>query len=581
MTPLLNKTHYSLREAISKPEEVVKRCQELGLKSCAITDTNSISGAVTFSNLMNKADLKPIIGTSLRLGTGMFTLIAKNYDGWLDLVELVSKAYEKDGDPYISIEEYGERKNLILIDGHQNSPLKHLSLLNDSNKISYHIDTFKGLSDYYIGIQSVLGNIEQMREIAKSNNIKTLALANPHYPTEKESFQHRMVLCTSLKTTLPKINKDLASNIPVENELFFRQNNSFIPNTQNLLDWGNTEEEIDNTELVNSMCEAYKIGGDPQLPTFPCPTGMSQLDYLQQLCLEGWHKRNKNWGEDYVNRIKTELDTINSYPILATYFLIVQDYVKFAKSQGILVGPGRGSGGGCLTSYLLQINEVNPMPYHLLFERFYNAGRNTPGKVSLPDIDVDFPPDKRELIINYIENFYGKDHVAHMATFGRLQGRSAIRETLRVNDACPLDEINKISKLLPQEFEIADDLESAGETSIIKYTLENLPNVLKDYCRLSDDGKLEGDLSEYFEQAIKLEGVYLNQGKHASGIVIAPKPINQIAPMVKDASGNIIVGFDMEDAEACGLVKFDILGLSLLSKLQGVKNLLKTGKIYG
>jgi DNA polymerase-3 subunit alpha len=580
MTHLFCKTHYSLREAISKPEDIVKRCQELGVNSCAITDTDSISGAVTFAKLMTKAGLKPIIGTNLRLGNGLVTLIAKNYNGWLDLVDLVSTAYEKDF-PSITLDEYGSRPNLMIIDGHENSPLARYSLLNDPDNVNSHIQRLKERSDYFIGIQSVIGNQDRIREYASKNGIKTIALSSPHYPTSAESYQHRMVLCTSLKSTLPKINKDLSARIPVENERFFRDNRFYLASNEEMTKWGNTQEELDNTELVSSMCDSYKIDGNPQLPDFPCPNSLSQVDYLRELCREGWKKHDNGWGNDYVDRIKGELEVLGGYPVLATYFLIVQDYVNFAKSQGCLVGPGRGSGGGCLTSYLLNIIAVDPIRHGLLFERFYNAGRNTPGKISLPDIDVDFPPDRREGIIQYIENKYGKDRVAHMATFGRLQGRSAIRETLRVNEACPLDQINKISKLLPQEFEIADDLESSGESSIIRYTLEHLPNVLKEYCNLNDEGKLEGEFSEYFEQAIKLEGVYLNQGKHASGIVIAPKPIRQMAPMVKDATGNVIVGFDMEDAEAVGLVKFDILGLSLLSKLQGVKNLLQTGRIYG
>lgn len=237
------------------------------------------------------------------------------------------------------------------------------------------------------------------------------------------------------------------------------------------------------------------------------------------------------------------------------------------------------SGGGSLVSYLTKIIEIDPVKYKLLFERFYNAGRNTPDKVSLPDIDTDFPTDKRDKIIDYISNKYGKDCVSGMVTFGKLQGRSAIREVLRVNEACSINEMNEISKRLPQTFEIADEMEEQKEDSVIRFTLVNMPKVLANYVTINDDGVLEGDYAEYFNQAIRLEGIYRTQGKHASGIVIADKPIRGIAPMIRDKDGNRIVGFDMKDSEQAGLVKFDILGLNLLNKLQGAKNLLKYGRM--
>jgi len=585
MTPLFCKTHYSLREAISKPEDVLERCKELGYKSCAITDTLSISGAVSFAKMFNKAGIKPIIGVTLEIDNSLYTVLSKNMNGWYDLTRLVSKSYEKEF-PNLTWEEYGNRPNLIIIDGQEKSELFKLKFRGNRENITRHIDKIRERSDYYVGIQRtsprnhVLDAGKSLRDIAKSCGVKTLALPNPHYLSPADAIQHKMVLCTSINSTLSRIHKDIASGIPHEYEDFFNSDKFYLPSSEEITQWGYEQEDVENTDLVAETCEAYTIGGPPQLPAFPCQNGQSEVDYLRDLCREGWKRRNKDWGDNYVERIKMELDVLTQFPVLSTYFLIVQDYVKYAKDSGWLVGPGRGSAGGCLASYLLGIIEVDPIPHDLIFERFYNAGRNSPGQISLPDIDIDFPPDKREAVIHYLENKYGSDRVAHMATYGRLQGRSAIRETLRVNDALPLDQINRISKLLPQEFEIADDLEACGETSIIKYTLENLPKTLADYVNLDDKGNIEGDLARYFEQAIKLEGIYINQGKHASGIVIAPRPIAEMAPLVKDAKGNVVVGLDMEDCEAIGLPKFDILGVSILSKLQGVRNLLRYGRIY-
>ena len=243
-----------------------------------------------------------------------------------------------------------------------------------------------------------------------------------------------------------------------------------------------------------------------------------------------------------------------------------------------MVGPGRGSAAGCLISYLIGITEVDPIEFDLLFERFYNSGRNTKDNISLPDIDIDIPGKKRDEIIEYIKTKYGHENVSQMVTFGRLQGRSAIKEILRVNEACGFSVMNEITKYIPDEAAISDQLAEMDEEdrSIIRWALQNNSKELYDYCHINDSGNLEGDYAEYFEQAIRIEGTLKTQGKHAAGVVISANKLAEVCPMVNSKSSKEkIAGLEMADLEALGHVKFDVLAINLLDKLMYIDKLVK------
>lgn len=238
------------------------------------------------------------------------------------------------------------------------------------------------------------------------------------------------------------------------------------------------------------------------------------------------------------------------------------------------------SAGGTLVAYMLGITGINPIPYDLIFERFYNAGRNTKDRVSYPDIDVDVPVHKRREMIDYIRNKYGHNRVCHIATFGALKGKGAIKEVLRVNNVCEPKEIDLITAHIPEDFKIADVMEESDETSVLRWVLQNEPKELADWCFLNEDGTLGGDYAEYFRQAINLEGTYKSRGKHPSGIIISPTELDTTCPMMWDSkSEEKIAGLNMGDLEEIGLIKFDILGLLCLDKLMGVRNLLANGKV--
>ena len=229
-----------------------------------------------------------------------------------------------------------------------------------------------------------------------------------------------------------------------------------------------------------------------------------------------------------------------------------------------------------MISYLIGITNIDPIEFDLLFERFYNSGRNTEDHISLPDIDIDVPGNKRDEIISYLKHKYGNDNVSQMLTFGRLQGRSALKEVLRTNNACGFSEMNEITKVIPDEAAISDQLAEMDEEdrSIIRWTLINHPDDLRDYCFINDRGELDGDYAEFFEQAINIEGTFKTQGKHAAGVVISAEPLYKVCPMVNQKSGGEkIAGLEMSDLEALGHVKFDVLGINLLDKIMKIKEL--------
>jgi DNA polymerase-3 subunit alpha len=337
------------------------------------------------------------------------------------------------------------------------------------------------------------------------------------------------------------------------------------------------------------MCEEYDILSAPILPPYDCPNNADPAEYLRELCRQGWKQKiandvDKEKHQIYVDRIKRELDVLQGAN-LSSYFLTVVDIVNYVRNQGWLPGPGRGSAAGCLVSYLIGITSIDPIKYNLIFERFYNSGRNTKDRVSMPDIDVDVPINKRENVISYIKNKYGEDKVSQMITYNTMKGRGALKEVLRVYGNINFEEMNNITKNIPDEAKIADELqemkENTGESSIIRWALENNVDRLKEWCYINDSGELAGPLSKRFEQAIRLEGTKSNQSKHAAGVVISSTPLRDICPMVLDTKNKQqIAGMEMQDLEALGMIKFDILGIAMLDKIMSISAELSQGDTH-
>lgn len=627
-------THYSLLEALSKHDILIKRCVDLKYSSCCITDRGTISGCISFARECISKNVKPILGCEFNICKDTSSIknvensllsnlcvIAKNSDGWKNLISLSSKSnslecfYHKSR---LQIDDFiGLSNGLIAFTGYIGSDLanclfddcKEAYLCSDYEQVkdllnpnwmnrsievcSKHIEIF-GLENFFVGIQifdkenfpASCVVAECLRELCIKTNIKKIAFPNVRYVFSQDAADHRILICSLLESTLKTVKEKAEKTEDYLLSLFFKSNRYYLPSIDEIEELYE-KDEIENCAVVDNLCENYLTIKEPSIPNFNCPNGLSQILYLRQLCREGWKKKFSYISSDtdqykiYTDRIAHELNVIDKSG-LSGYFLIVQDYCKWVKSNGWLMGPGRGSGAGCMISYLLGITDVDPIKNDLVFERFYNAGRNVLGRISLPDIDCDFPITKRDLVVNYIRSKYGEDHVSQMITFSRMQGRGSLKDVLRAH-GFSFEESNRITKHIPDEAEISEQLQEikddVGESSIIRWALDNYSDKLSEFCRIDEKGKISGKLEKEFSQAIRLEGTKRSQGKHAAGIIISDLKLSQICPMIFDKkSKQSIAGLEMLDLESIGLVKFDILGVAVLDKIMGCVNFLK-GKI--
>ena len=616
-TPLHVHSHYSLLDGLSKPSQIAQRCTDIGLSSCALTDHGSIGGTVQFHQTMLENKIKPILGCEIYVCKGdpliktpenrdlsHFLLLAKNKKGWKQLIRLISETnrpeyfYHKPRISFDKLAEYCDG-NLIGFCGHLGSTLSDIIFEND---LSYRtpalafIDQAKsilGADNFFLEAQLIDRELttkqipltDIIRELGQSTNTRVICTPDAHYCNKEDSIDQRVLLCNNLKTTLVDINRKLLNDEDIPMGCFFRSDNYHIPSPQEMLDI-HTQEEIENTNYVDSLCENYDIGNRPSIPPFLCPNNETVDEYLRSLCRTGWKDKivseisvDKHPG--YIERIKHELEILQGAG-LSSYFLIVQDIVEHIRDNNWLPGPGRGSAAGCLVSYLIGITSIDPIKYGLIFERFYNAGRNTAQRISMPDIDVDVPINKREQVIGYIKEKYGSHRVSQMITFNTMKGRGALKEVLRVHGNVSFDEMNRITKNIPDEAKIADELqemkEDTGVSSIIRWTLENNVDSMREWCYITSDGSFAGPLAKRFEQAIRLEGTKSNQSKHAAGVVIADEDLCTVCPMIYDAKNKqTIAGMEMQDLESLGIIKFDILGVAMLDKIMTISKILEEG----
>lgn len=617
--PLHCHSMFSLLDGLSKPEQMAERCKEIGASACALTDHGNIAGAVKFYLAMKNAGIKPILGCELYIcdndpsiqekenrNLSHFIVLAQNIQGWKDLIRIVSESNKPENyyhKPRLDLKTLSKLNsgNLIAIVGHLGSTLADaildgyalkenwkesgVSLINYLKEI-FHDKIFletQLMDKDNLPVQNIL--TEAIRELAKITNTKTICTPDAHYCRREDAIDQRILLCNNLKTTFPEISRKISNDEDVPLSCFFTSDNYHIPSQEEMKSL-HTEEEILNTNYVCSLIEEYDILSKPRLPPFSCPDGFDQDEYLRELCRHGWREKianvvPKEEQQPYLDRIKYELEVLQGAG-LSSYFLIVQDIVNYVRNNGWLPGPGRGSAAGCLVSYLIGITSIDPIRYNLFFDRFYNSGRNTKDRISMPDIDVDVPINKREIIIEYIKNKYGHDKVSQMVTFNTIKGRGALKDVLRVYGNISFEEMNKITKNIPDEAKIADELqemkEETGEASIIRWALENNSEKLKEWCYIDENNELQGPLAKRFEQAIRLEGTKSNQSKHAAGIAISAEPLGEICPMVYDNKNEqLIAGMEMQDLESIGIIKFDILGVAMLDKVMTIRDLLQEG----
>jgi len=616
-TPLHVHSEYSLLDGLSKTSQIASRIKEIGSTACALSDHGTVSGAVDFVKTMKDNGLKPILGCEVYICYGesndktpdnkrLFhqVILAKNLEGWKTLLELVAMSNHPDRfyhKPRISFNDIKkvDTSNLITFSGHLGSYLANAISKDDKvlpnwqqlgiDAVNLQKQLFK---NFYVEIQLVDSErnkfskevAECLREVAIITNTPCVATPDAHYARREDAIDQRVLLCTSLKKTLGQIKMDIKQGNSVGLQCFFESDNFHIPSFEEMQGW-HTEEEIENTNKIADMCDDYSILSAPNPPTFKCPGGMTPDDFLRHLCRQGWKKKMAHIDDEeelkvYGERVNHELEVFLSCG-LSSYFLIVRDIIKFCHENGYITGPGRGSAAGCMVSYLIDITQIDPIPADLLFERFYNAGRNSPGKISWPDIDIDVPKEARPKVIEYIRDKYGEENVAQIVTYTTLKGRSALKRVMHAVGGISFTEQNAMTKYILDEAKIADELqemkEELGTSSIIRWCIENNPNRFKDWVQIDENGEFVGDRAEIFKQAIRLEGTKIIQSKHAAGVVVSPYKISETCPMVRSTDANdkgYIAGFEGPSCEEVGLLKIDVLGITMLDKVMSVADIL-------
>ncbi len=591
----------------SQSKDIVARLVELGLDGCCLTDSNSLSNSVNFLAEMEKSGKKPIIGTILNVSgekafikhesnreTYHLPLIAVNTQGWKNLVKIISMSNEDanyDDKPRLSLDQIEDYLDGIVgFGGAFGSGLAQCvteyGIKGGVRCANILKNLFKD-GNFYLEIQIVdkdnddsLALAEKMREISKITSIPCIATPNSYYCSKIDARDQRILLCTNT-------GQPLTMGINTEFKRFFISDNFHIPSYGEMVAYGYTKEELENTVKLADRVEKYDIVRGPDLKKFDCPGGIEDSEYLLQLCREGYRellsgKINAEQQKIYADRVKYELDVILNAG-LSSYFLIVRDILMYCIDRGFLVGPGRGSAAGCLVSYLIGITKVDPIKHDLLFERFYSAGRNSGGNVSLPDIDIDIPTEYREEIIEYVKKKYKEENVAQIITYQTMKGAKALKEVFRAYNDVSFDEINRITKDIVPESKISDELQAMKdrdeEPSIIRWCLEHIPESFGDWVKI-EDGEIVGQYADRFKQAIRLEGRKSALSKHAAGVIVAPRRLEDMCPMVLDTKHRkLLVALEMDDAEKIGLMKLDLLGISMLDKVMLTSKLLERKNI--
>lgn len=554
-------TENSLLDGAIRIKELVDRAQEFKMPALAMTDHGNLFGAIEFYKQVSKAGIKPIIGCEVYVAPGSrfdksgtdkeessfhLILLARNNDGYKNLVSLVTKAFLEGFyyKPRIDRELLRQYSGgLIGLSACLKGEIPYClqrGLIDRARERALEYKDILGPENFFIELQEN-GLPEQTEanrkliELAHELHIGLVATNDCHYLNREDTKAHDVLVCIQTGKTL----RD-------ENRMKFRTNEFYFKSPQEMKQaFRDIPEAISNTIVIAERCNIdFSLGGI-LLPQFAVEGEEKPFDLLIQLAMSGLDmKLGGNVPQIYRERLQTELEVIKKMDY-ASYFLIVWDFIRYARSQGIPVGPGRGSAAGSLVSYCLDITEIDPIKYNLLFERFLN-----PERISMPDIDVDFCQDRRSEVISYVSEKYGKDHVAQIITFGTMAAKAAIRDVGRALDM-PYAEVDKIAKLVP---------------NIPKITIDAAMKAEPQLQALYDS---RDDVHELLQIAMRLEGLKRHASTHAAGVVIAPEPLTDYTPLYRSPSDeSIMTQFDMGAVEGIGLLKFDFLGLKTLTVIK-------------
>ena len=552
-------TEYSLLDGSSKIKELAVRAKELGMDSMAITDHGAMYGVIDFYRAAREAGIKPILGCEVYVAPGSrfdrenvhgedryyhLVLLAENNEGYQNLMKIVSKGYV-DGfyyKPRVDMEVLKTyHKGIIALSACLAGEVPRFlarGLYEEAKEAVLKYQEIFGRGNYFLELQD--HGIPMQRQVnqgiirlSRELDIPLAATNDCHYINAEDWEAHDILLCiqTGKKVADENRMRYEGGQYYVKSEEEMRELFSYIP------------EAIDNTAKIAERCNVEIEFGVTKLPRYEVPEGCDSWGYLNHLCSEGLKERYPEDDGTAKERLEYELGVIKSMGYV-DYFLIVWDFINFARSHGIAVGPGRGSAAGSIVSYCLKITNIDPIRYQLLFERFLN-----PERVSMPDIDVDFCYERRQEVIDYVVEKYGKDQVAQIVTFGTLAARGVIRDVGRVMDL-PYSLCDQVSKMVPAELNITLDL------------------ALKKNPELKGLYDTDEQVHKLIDMSRRLEGLPRHTSMHAAGVVISRTNIDEYVPLSRGSDGTITTQFTMTTLEELGLLKMDFLGLRTLTVLQ-------------
>ena len=559
-------TEYSLLDGSNKIKEYVDRVRELGMDSAAITDHGVMYGVIDFYRAARAAGINPILGCEVYVAPGSrfdreagsgddryyhLVLLAENNQGYSNLMKIVSKGfvegfYYKPRVDLSLLEKYHE--GIIALSACLAGEVARFltrGMYEDAKKAALRYQDIFGKGNFFLelqdhGIPEQQNVNQQLLKMHRETGIELVATNDVHYTLAEDAQPHDVLLC--LQT-----GKKLAD----EDRMRYEGGQYYVKSSEEMERlFPYAPEALENTHKIAQRCHVEIEFGVTKLPKFDVPEGYTSWEYLNELCFRGLEERYQPVTEELKERLNYELSTIRNMGYV-DYFLIVWDFIKYARDHDIMVGPGRGSAAGSLVAYTLGITQLDPIRYDLLFERFLN-----PERVSMPDIDVDFCFERRQEVIDYVRRKYGDDCVVQIVTFGTLAARGVIRDVGRVMDL-PYAQVDTIAKMIPQELNITIDK-----------ALQMNPELKKVY----EDQK---EIHDLIDTAKRLEGLPRHTSMHAAGVVISQKDVSEYVPLSRASDGSIVTQFTMTTLEELGLLKMDFLGLRTLTVIQNAVHLIE------
>ena len=559
-------TEYSLLDGSNKIKEYVDRVRELGMDSAAITDHGVMYGVIDFYRAARAAGINPILGCEVYVAPGSrfdreagsgddryyhLVLLAENNQGYSNLMKIVSKGfvegfYYKPRVDLSLLEKYHE--GIIALSACLAGEVARFltrGMYEDAKKAALRYQDIFGKGNFFLelqdhGIPEQQNVNQQLLKMHRETGIDLVATNDVHYTLAEDAQPHDVLLC--LQT-----GKKLAD----EDRMRYEGGQYYVKSPEEMERlFPYAPEALENTHKIAQRCHVEIEFGVTKLPKFGVPEGYTSWEYLNELCFKGLEERYQPVTEELKERLNYELSTIRNMGYV-DYFLIVWDFIKYARDHDIMVGPGRGSAAGSLVAYTLGITQLDPIRYDLLFERFLN-----PERVSMPDIDVDFCFERRQEVIDYVRRKYGDDCVVQIVTFGTLAARGVIRDVGRVMDL-PYAQVDTIAKMIPQELNITIDK-----------ALQMNPEFKKAY-------EEQKEIHDLIDTAKRLEGLPRHTSMHAAGVVISQKDVSEYVPLSRASDGSIVTQFTMTTLEELGLLKMDFLGLRTLTVIQNAVHLIE------